>query len=51
MHCRELASQGYIVFALDHHDGSCNYTEKVDGSPVEFITTLKKSEACEKFMK
>lgn len=25
--CSELASFGYIVFALDHHDGTCCYTE------------------------
>ena len=26
-HCRELASHGYIVFAIDHLDGSSTYTE------------------------
>ncbi len=25
--CSELASFGYMVFALDHHDGTCCYTE------------------------
>ena len=25
--CIELASFGFIVFVLDHHDGSCSYTE------------------------
>ena len=25
--CSELASFGYMVFALDHHDGTCTYTE------------------------
>jgi platelet-activating factor acetylhydrolase len=29
--CQELASHGYIVFALDHHDGSCPYTEDFSG--------------------
>ena len=29
--CQELASHGYIVFALDHHDGSCPYTEDRTG--------------------
>jgi len=23
---RELASHGYLVFIMDHHDGSCVYT-------------------------
>ena len=27
----EMASHGYIVFALDHHDGSCPYTENMAG--------------------
>ena len=26
-HLRELASHGYIVFAMDHQDRSCGYTE------------------------
>lgn len=26
-HLRELASHGYIIFAMDHQDGSCGYTE------------------------
>jgi predicted dienelactone hydrolase len=29
---RELASHGYIVFILDHHDGSCAYTEDSTGT-------------------
>lgn len=29
--CQEMASHGYIVFALDHHDGSCPYTEDRSG--------------------
>jgi cephalosporin-C deacetylase-like acetyl esterase len=35
-HCLELASHGYIVFSMDHMDGSCGYTEKKDGSPFKF---------------
>ena len=35
-HCRELASCGYIVFALDHHDGSCHFTLDEDGVSVPF---------------
>ena len=38
-HCRELASCGYIVFAIDHHDGSCHYTEDPDGIPIDFDRT------------
>ena len=30
--CRDLASHGYIVFSLDHHDGSAHYSRKRDGS-------------------
>ena len=26
---REMASHGYIVFLIDHHDGSCPYTKKI----------------------
>lgn len=29
--CRDLASQGYIVFAIDHHDGTCNYSRLKNG--------------------
>lgn len=29
--CSELASYGYMVFALDHHDGSCCYTHDWSG--------------------
>jgi len=31
---KDLASHGYIVFALNHQDGSGLYTEKRDGTPV-----------------
>ena len=37
-HCRELAACGYIVFALDHHDGSCHYTEDAEGNSIHFDT-------------
>jgi predicted dienelactone hydrolase len=30
-HCREMASHGYIVFGIDHNDGSCAYTEDQNG--------------------
>lgn len=29
--CRDLASNGYIVFAPDHHDGTCNYSRLKNG--------------------
>ena len=32
----ELASHGYIVFLLDHHDGTCIYTETKSGDPIWF---------------
>lgn len=25
--CKNFAANGYIVFALDHHDGTCSYYE------------------------
>jgi hypothetical protein len=28
---RELASHGYIIFLIDHHDGTCTYTENKRG--------------------
>ena len=37
-HCRELAACGYIVFSLDHHDGSCHYTEDAEENPIIFDT-------------
>ena len=30
--CRDLASHGYIVFAMDHFDGSCYISKKKDGT-------------------
>jgi len=32
---RDLASNGLLVITMDHQDGSCPYTEKKDGTPVE----------------
>jgi len=29
--CRDFASHGYIVFALDHFDGTCYYSKKKSG--------------------
>ena len=29
--CRDLASHGYIVFSIDHHDGTCNYSRLKSG--------------------
>lgn len=34
--CRHYASHGYIVFALDHVDGSSMYTQLEDGTEVLF---------------
>lgn len=34
--CRELASHGYLVLCVDAHDGTCEYTEWEDGTPVLF---------------
>lgn len=30
--CRDMASHGYLVFSIDHHDGSAHYSRKEDGS-------------------
>ena len=40
MVCSEYASNGYIVFALDHLDGSCCYTTLKDGTPRHFDQSL-----------
>lgn len=29
--CRDFASHGFIVFSLDHFDGTCNYARKKNG--------------------
>ena len=34
---QEFASHGYIVLAMDTVEGSCAYTEKEDGTPIERI--------------
>jgi len=33
---REFASHGIMVFTLDHHDGSCPFTQKQDGTNITF---------------
>ena len=38
---RELASHGIIVFTLDHHDRSCPYTRKKDGTEITIDCTDK----------
>lgn len=30
--CRDMASQGFIVFSIDHHDGSAYYSKRRDGN-------------------
>lgn len=35
-----LASYGYIVFAFNHRDESCGYTEGEDGKPVYFDKSI-----------
>jgi len=32
-YAKEFVSHGYIVFAIDHLDGSCGHTELKDGTP------------------
>lgn len=34
--CREFASHGHVVFSIDTHDGTCEYTEKENGTEVHF---------------
>ena len=43
-HLLELASHGYAVFAIQHNDQSCNYTEKKDGSPVYFDRSKREND-------
>jgi hypothetical protein len=38
---QELASNGYLVFIPDFHDGSCIYFEKLKGGAEIFDYTLK----------
>ena len=40
----ELASHGYMVFLLDHHDGSCRYTENADNTKQWWFDTSSKDE-------
>ena len=40
-HCIELASHGYIVFAIWHLDGSCQYSETKLKLPVPFNTKYR----------
>lgn len=37
--CKDFASHGYIVFAIDHHDGTCSYYQKQDGTKVHYINS------------
>lgn len=43
-HNLELASHGYIVFSMNHNDGSCSYTEKSDGTAVFFDRSVGMSQ-------
>ena len=42
--CIELASFGYMVLAIDHHDGSGTYSEKKDGTPIPLDTSGPRNE-------
>ena len=42
-----MASHGYVVFALNHNDGTCSYTEKSDGDSIKFA----RSNSRENFIK
>ena len=35
-HAQEMASHGYLVMLIDHHDGTSSYTELPDRTPVLF---------------
>ena len=37
---QEYASNGYIIFLIDHLDGSCVYTELKDGTKINFNSNL-----------
>jgi platelet-activating factor acetylhydrolase len=39
--CSELASQGYIVFALNHQDQSCGYTTTSEGQDMFYDNRFK----------
>lgn len=34
--CSEMAAHGYVVFALDHHDGTCAYTVDKKGKKIPY---------------
>lgn len=36
---RDWVSHGYIVFSMDHQDGSSSYTEKEDGTAITLDTS------------
>lgn len=38
--CRDLASNGYIVFSIDHHDGTCNYSRLKNGDEKYWCSKL-----------
>lgn len=38
---RELASYGYIVFAMHHKDKTCLYTETRSGSAIKYDTNIE----------
>lgn len=38
-HYMELASHGYLIFAVDTNDGSCNYTQTEKGEIMMFDTS------------
>lgn len=39
---RDLVSYGHIVFAINHEDESCVYTEDANGKPVYYNKTIGK---------
>ena len=40
--CKDLASHGYIVFTMDHEDGTCSYTKSEDGSKEQYYNNSMK---------
>lgn len=39
-YAREMASNGYLVFLMDHHDGSCCYTQDHEGKVIPFDSSV-----------
>jgi dienelactone hydrolase len=39
--CRDLASHGYIVFTMDHRDGSSTYVTDKDGTNERYYESQK----------